>query len=127
MFLGLKLQVYSFAIDDKRPRNDIFLGKVLSTTISLAAAARKDATALAYWPVFPRYKVMSAACIGVYTAARIQDDAARLSLLQACKDAVNMLFGCKLPVRAANIMRFSCRRPSRLVLHSDRSSIPRHF
>lgn len=105
-FSGLRLQIYSFAIN--RPKQntptrgapsmqdatlEVLQAKALSATIVVTTEVRKDAPSLGYWPVFARYNVLFAACIGVYMAGKITDTATRTALLETSKNDVQVLHG----------------------------------
>lgn len=104
-FDGLKCQLYSFALH--RPEsaaheqhepflasatNDILQAKALSATIDLAAAAKDDISNLQYWPVIARFKVVFAACFGVFLAAKTSDETMRHALLETCQNNAQLLF-----------------------------------
>lgn len=129
MFRGMRLQAYSFIVNSKSSEADLYRGKALSEIIDLVAAARNDATSLGYWPVFTRYRVVFAASVGIYIAARTDDNTSRASLLRACKDAVNILFSCKFSAehtRQSARLRAIGQATCRLLIHNRSWSIATH-
>lgn len=109
MFAGLKLQAYSFALNRQLPEtadrgapamphatDEMLRAKALSAMITVATEARKDAPSLRYWPVFARNNVIFAVCLGVYMAATASDGVMKTSVLETCKNSVQLLYGWAL-------------------------------
>ena len=143
-YAGLRLQIYSFVINRERPNAvewtgpsvhlELLLAKALSATITVATEGRKDALSLQYWPVFARYNVLFAACIGVYMAAKAPDEATRAPLLEACKNNVQFLHGWTLYPRdsfariskhiVTSIRRIEARGARGLMIPEERTDRP---
>lgn len=106
---GIRLLVYSFVLGQRHPivaergapsiasaSEEMLSAKALSAMITSATECRKDATSLQYWPVFSRYKIIIAACLGVFMAAKTADESTRAPLLETCKNNVQVLYGWSL-------------------------------
>ena len=103
-FLALQLQVYSFVINKEVSTSEgtapesattthIIHARVLSILLRLINEVSKEDPAKPHWPVFAKYHVMLAASISIYIAASTWERMTRLTLLEACKDAIGVLTG----------------------------------
>lgn len=88
-YYALQLQAYSFAISGNVSQaDDANQAKALSLIVRMISEASKTDVTKRFWPFFPKYHILFAAAIGIYMAATTSQNMARLSLLEACKEAV---------------------------------------
>lgn len=101
---AVQLQIYSFAIrtDPSRaasPEREVNIscdeirGKATAVLVELAKHASTETESVYNWPVFPKLHLGRSIAIGIYLAATTPDDLTRITLLQACKEIVEMIAG----------------------------------